>query len=77
ATDGQYQLSTKAAEKIKEWIENKRVSDDERFRAIVDAVRKAVSAADERYAPVILKMAAEAAFDDEGRLVITESDVTL
>ena len=77
AMEGQYMLSVKAAKKLKDGIDSRRIPEPEKFMTVVQAMKDAVDRADERYAPVILKMAAEAAFDDEGRLVITESDVTL
>ncbi len=77
AMEGQYMLSVKAAKKLKDGIDSRRIPEPEKFMAVVQTMKDAVDRADERYAPVILKMAAEAAFDDEGRLVITESDVTL
>ncbi|MBP5250542.1 MAG: hypothetical protein J6Z46_11135 [Lachnospiraceae bacterium] len=77
AMEGQYMLSVKAAKKLKDGIDSRRIPEPEKFMTVVQAMKAAVDRADERYAPVILKMAAEAAFDDEGRLVITESDVTL
>lgn len=74
--DSEYLLSMDAADKLKNTLESGRMGESRRFAYVVDTVNKAVAEADARYAPEILKMAAEAAFSENCTLIITGDDIT-
>lgn len=74
--DEEYYLSQAAADKLKELLESGRMGESRRFSFVMDVMNKAVEEADRRYAPGILKMAAEAAFSEGYSLIITEDDIT-
>ncbi|MCQ2536767.1 MAG: hypothetical protein MJ124_00025 [Lachnospiraceae bacterium] len=73
--ENEYLLAQSAADAILETLENKRMNESVRFAYVMEIMKKAVREADRRYAPGILKMAAEAAFSEDYSLVLTDEDI--
>ncbi len=72
-----YKLTVPVAEQLKDFLSSRKINDSEKFGTLMQIMKKAVDNADRRYAPVILKMAAEAAFKPCGDMVIDEGDIAL
>ena len=72
-----YKLTVPVAEQLKDFLSSRKIKDSEKFGTLMQIMKKAVDNADRRYAPVILKMAAEAAFKPCGEMVIDEGDIAL